>query len=177
MKFSATSWRKFNYGLLLIVILLFSCKREIHADFTPEALAQSIYNLEMQESSVGEVLAQNKGKKVIIYLWASWCADCIKSLPDVAEFQRQNPDIQFVMFSVDENQKEWQSGIARYMDKHNIQGDQYFFNTGWEKDSDNFFIDFVGLDWIPRYMLLNEDGNIDVFYAKKINDKAIKEKL
>ena len=169
-----------RYYILPVILLLFflpGCQEVDKTSFTTEALQQKVYNIEMQESDIQTVLDKYKGKKVMIELWASWCADCIKALPSVQEFQKNNPDIPFVFLSVDEKEQAWKTGIAKHMDKFNIQGEQLFFNTGWKKDGDNAFIEFAGLDWIPRYMLVGEDGKILVYYAKKITDKSIKENL
>lgn len=160
-----------------LVGMAFSCQREIKSDFTPEAYAQKVYDTDFKESDMQTVLESHLGKKVMLVFWASWCADCIKSLPAIKEFQQENPEIQFVLLSVDENREDWETGIARHMDKFGIKGEQYFFNTGWTKNSNNDFLDFAGVDWIPRYMLINERGGIDVFYTKKIDSREIRENL
>ena len=44
-----------------------------------------------------------KGKYVYIDIWASWCGDCLKGLPKVAEMQASTAgsDIQYLFLSVD----------------------------------------------------------------------------
>ena len=39
------------------------------------------------------------------------------------------------------------------------------------------FGDFLNSNWIPRYLVVNENGTIDLFKAKKITDKRIVEAL
>ncbi|MDO5655005.1 MAG: TlpA disulfide reductase family protein [Flavobacteriaceae bacterium] len=145
--------------------------------FSSEALAQKVYDAQGKEGDLGEVLERYRGKKVILEVWASWCSDCRKALPDVAKFQREHPEIPFVFLSVDEDKEAWKSALVTAMDRFDIKGEQYFFDTGWQKYSNNDFIDFIELDWVPRYMLLDENGNISVYYSKKILDKSIKEAL
>lgn len=110
-------------------------------------------------------------------MWASWCMDCVKSLPNVAQFQKEYPEVKFIFLSVDDTEENWKNGIAKYMDRFDIKGEQYFFNTGWSKEGNNNFINYIGLDWIPRYMLIDEEGDIAVYYAKKINAASIKKQV
>lgn len=168
---------KYIFTAIIITIGIWSCQPSEKNEFDQGALSQEVFDLDMQKSNIQSIIEENKGKKIMIELWASWCADCIKSMPDVAQFQRENPEIQFIFLSVDDDEIAWKTGISKYMEKFNIKGEQYFFNTGWEKDGNNAFIEFAGLDWIPRYMLLDENGKILVYYAKKINAKAIKNNL
>ena len=37
--------------------------------------------------------------------------------------------------------------------------------------------DFLNLDWIPRYLLVNAEGEIVVFKAIKLNDKNLLKNL
>lgn len=168
---------KYIFTAIIITIGIWSCQPSEKNEFDQGALSQEVFDLDMQKSNIQSIIKLHKGKKIMIELWASWCADCIKSMPDVAQFQRENPEIQFIFLSVDDDEIAWKTGISKYMEKFNIKGEQYFFNTGWEKNGNNAFIEFAGLDWIPRYMLLDENGKILVYYAKKINAKAIKNNL
>ena len=42
---------------------------------------------------------------------------------------------------------------------------------------DGEFVDFINLNWIPRYMVINESGEITLFKATNAADKEIKEAL
>lgn len=37
-------------------------------------------------------LADMKGKWVVVNFWATWCAPCIKEIPDIAAFAREQTD-------------------------------------------------------------------------------------
>ena len=59
------------------------------------------------------------------------------------------------------------------IEKHQIQGEHFFMQSGWNGD----FGDFLNLDWIPRYMVIGAEGEIKLFKAVKANDKRIKQIL
>ena len=161
-----------NFLLTLLSFgLFFSCKsREEKKEFTPEILAQSVQDASGQEITFGDVLEQHKGKKTIIEVWASWCPDCIKSLPKVAEYQKNNPDVDFIFVSVDNDASAWANGVEKHMNQYELKGSQILMPGGWGKGKGSAFTEYIELDWIPRYMLLDENGNIEVYYAKDISD-------
>lgn len=143
--------------------------------FSKEALAQKVYDVDGNESTVEAVIAQHKGNKVVLDIWASWCRDCIAAMPETAKLQAANPELKFVFLSVDVKEENWKNGIEQYINANNVKGDQYFFNTGWKRPKkdegvENDFIKFAKLDWIPRYMVLDESGNIICYYAKSTKD-------
>ena len=51
-----------------------------------------------------QLLAQYKGKVVLVNLWATWCAPCLKELPELAKLQEQYRDkgLQVLTVTIDE---------------------------------------------------------------------------
>lgn len=144
---------------------------EIKTKFDSVALNQPILDLEGNEISVGNVLKKYEGKVVLLDIWASWCPDCIKGLPKLKEVQKEFPDVIYLFFSLDRIGKEdaWKNGIEKY----NIQGEHYWFNTEWKND----FTNYIGINWIPRYMLIDREGKIAHYYAIHADDPAMMEVL
>lgn len=160
-----------------VISTLISCSKENKTEFTAAALSEKADKLSGESISVDEIIKNNESENLMIEIWASWCADCIKALPKVAEFQKEHPEVKFVFISVDDDDERWEKGVEKYMKKFDVKGEQYHFSSGWDKSGDNAFIDFIGLDWIPRYMLIGKDEKIKVYYSKSIEDKNILENL
>lgn len=156
--------------LILAVVLLSSCTtREIPTVFTQEALSDSLLTREGTNLTFQEILNKHKGKKIVIDIWASWCGDCIRGLPKVKTLQKNNPEVVYLFLSLDKTTKAWERGIEKYR----ITGEHYFIKSGYRGG----FGSFVRIDWIPRYMVIDEQGNIDLFKSIKADDTKIKELL
>jgi thiol-disulfide isomerase/thioredoxin len=155
--------------ILIIVVVFFSCKTENPTQFSQKALNDIFISLDEKTITFQEVINQYKGKKVLIDVWASWCGDCIKGLPKVVTLQNENPDVVFLFLSLDKNLDDWKTGIEKY----NVNGEHYFMKSGWEGD----FGSFLGLDWIPRYVVVDEKGHISMYKAVEANDSQILEAL
>ncbi|MDY0780151.1 TlpA disulfide reductase family protein [Tenacibaculum sp. IB213877] len=155
--------------ILILVVVFFNCKTENPTQFSQKALNDIFISLDEKTTTFQEVINQYKGKKVLIDVWASWCGDCIKGLPKVVTLQNENPDVVFLFLSLDKNLDEWKTGIEKY----NVNGEHYFMKSGWEGD----FGSFLGLDWIPRYVVVDEKGHISMYKAVEANDSQILEAL
>lgn len=144
---------------------------EMKTEFDSVSLGQTLQDLEGNKTTVGAVLEQYKGKTVFLDLWASWCPDCIKGLPKLKEVQAQYPDVVYLFLSLDRVGKEenWKKAI----DKYEIKGDHYWFNSEWKND----FTEYIGINWIPRYMLIDKDGKIAHYYAIHADDPQMMEVL
>jgi thiol-disulfide isomerase/thioredoxin len=153
---------------LFVVLIACSVEQE-KTHFSELALADKMISLQGQEMTFGEILKKYKGKKLLIDVWASWCADCIEGMPEVKEIQKNNPDWVYVFLSLDKSIQSWKNGIQRY----EVDGEHYFIPSGWKGD----FNSFIDLDWIPRYMVVDEIGKITLFKATKATSKKLKEAI
>jgi len=151
--------------ILIALILLTSCNFERPTEFSQAALDNKMSSPDGNSLPFKAVIEKFKGKKILIDVWASWCADCIKGLPRVKELQKEFPEVVFLFLSVDENKTAWKKGIKRFK----IEGEHYRIEKGF----DSKFADFLGLRWIPRYVIIDEAGNISLFKATKASDKNI----
>lgn len=134
-------------------------------ELSDSAKMQTLFLLDGQEISAGKILEKYHGKTTLLYIWAMWCPDCLNGFPELFKFQKANPDIPVVFFSLDREEQRWREGI----DKFKLNGDHYWFKTGWKND----FTNAIDLNWIPRYMILGPDGKIAKYYAVKADDPEL----
>lgn len=156
--------------ILIFTVLLVSCNLEKPTEFSNLALNDVVYSLKGEPSSIKKILQKYKGKKILIDVWASWCADCIKGLPAVRNLQKSYPNVVFLFLSVDKSKTAWKNGIRRFK----IQGEHYNLPKGMDNGD---FVDFINLGWIPRYMVIDETGKITLFKATSASDSDIEKAL
>lgn len=159
--------RKLKYIICLLLTTL-SCQKE-HKTFTQAALNDTFLTPQGQHITLQNILNQHAGKTVFIDVWASWCGDCLQSIPQVKKLQQQFTNVAFVYLSLDRNQDSWQHAMARF----NLKGQHYFMPNGKACS----FAKFANISWIPRYLVINKQGNIELFKAVKTTNNKLIEAL
>jgi len=131
----------------------------------------SLLNLEGNRMSFGDMLESYRGKKVLVDIWASWCRDCIVGLPKLDELKKKtaDKDVVYIFLSVDDVDLKWRNAIFRF----GIKGEHYRVEGGWKTPLSKYIV----LDWVPRYLVLDETGQVIMPKAIVADDKALKDKL
>lgn len=94
------------------------------------------------------------GKVTYIDIWATWCGPCCREIPYLDEVVKRfkgNDKVQFISISVDDDLDAWKAKLA----KDNPGWAQYVI-TGDEKSK---FMSSMGIQGIPRFILLDAQGN------------------
>jgi len=151
--------------ILILVFVFLACVSEDPITFSKEALTDVFLTENDTEITFSEILETHKGETVFIDVWATWCKDCIKGMPKLKMLQSEFPDVRFVYLSLDKTISSWKKGI----DKYELGGEHYYISSGWKGPFGNG----IDLDWIPRYMVVNPQGQISVFRAIKADDQAL----
>jgi thiol-disulfide isomerase/thioredoxin len=150
---------------LIIFLLFISFAQAQQKSFSEAALNEKFLSENNVEISFSEILQQYKGKTVFIDIWASWCKDCIVGMPKVQKLREENPDVVFLFLSLDKETESWKNGIEKY----GVVGENYFIPAGWKGD----FCSSIDLDWVPRYMIVNPEGEISLYKAIETNDENL----
>lgn len=159
---------------ILVYILLFvfqfgfsqEVPKVLKTKFSKEALAQKLQDKNGKEISIKDILQQHKGKVLVLDFWAGWCKDCLKVFPKAKELEAQNPDIDFVFLSLERSKE----GFDKSLDKFEMNDkENYWFASGWK----NNFNNYVDLNWIPRYIVVDQKSNIAKYYAISPEDPEL----
>jgi hypothetical protein len=90
-------------------------------------------------------------------------------MPKVKEMQAANPNVDYVFISMDKAFDKWQEGI----EKHELNGDHYWVIDGMKGE----FGQSIDLDWIPRYIIIDSKGKIQIYRAIETDFDKINETL
>lgn len=139
----------------------------INNSFPDSVLNFSLLDRENNAILFTEILEKHKGQKIVIDFWASWCRDCIEGLPKLNKLKAKSKkkNVAFIYISMDENDMKWKFAINRL----NIEGEHYRSEFGWK----NMLSNYIQLDWIPRYLVIDENGKIVVPKAVSADDITI----
>lgn len=110
-----------------------------------------------------------KGKLLFIDIWATYCPDCRKELPALEALQEdyKTEPITFVSISVDRDKEAWKAMVK----EKKLRGIHLYASP----ETKELFKELYDLRSIPRYMLIDEKGNIINANLPMPSDKNLKE--
>lgn len=113
------------------------------------------------------LLSSLKGKMSYIDFWASWCAPCIAEFPAMGRLKEKYRDsINFIFISLDKDFNFWAKNIQKFNlsdSKNYLSPSNIFFFKGNK----------YSISTIPRYILLDKNGEILMLNAPKPSDVNI----
>lgn len=101
-------------------------------------------------------LADLKGKYVYVDVWATWCGPCKREIPFLKEVEAKyhGKNIEFVSTSID-RLADHDAWVAMVKDKE-LGGIQLMADNDWKSQ----FVQDYNIQGIPRFILIDPDGNI-----------------
>jgi thiol-disulfide isomerase/thioredoxin len=102
-------------------------------------------------------LSDFKGKLIFIDVWATWCGPCLSQKPNVlklAERYKNNPDVVFLMVSVDSSKDKWKKYLSKRDFNPYVQ--ELFIEDGMYSEFGNMY----NVKSIPKYILIDKDSKI-----------------
>lgn len=113
------------------------------------------------------------GKYVYIDVWATWCGPCIGEIPYLKELEHkyEGDNITFVSISVDtkDDYTKWRNMVT----KKELGGTQLMSDNAFS----SAFIDAYAINAIPRFIIIDPEGNIVNADATRPSDYSIESKL
>ncbi len=123
-------------------------------------------NLEGKNVSLDDL----KGNYVYVDVWATWCGPCKREIPYLKELEAEYHDknITFVGLSIDEqkNKDKWK----RMVGERDLKGVQVLADKDWNSQ----FVQDYRITGIPRFILIDPDGNIVSSDAPRPSDPQLK---
>ncbi|HCM34747.1 MULTISPECIES: TlpA family protein disulfide reductase [Chryseobacterium] len=138
--------------------------------FSKEALKQKLEDEDGKAITIQQILNQHKGKVLVIDFWAGWCRDCLQALPKAEVLEKNNPNVDFVFLSLERSKEGFDKSLVRFNMK---EKDNYWFASGWKNDFNNY----IDLNWIPRYMIIDQKSSIAKYYAISPEDPEIQKTI
>lgn len=96
------------------------------------------------------------GKYLYVDVWATWCGPCLREIPALKQLENDyhNEAIEFVSISIDVEKdfEKWQTMVAA----KNLKGVQLIADSDWQSD----FVKAYAIDGIPRFIIIDPQGNI-----------------
>jgi len=110
-----------------------------------------------------------KGKYVYVDVWATWCGPCIREIPSLKEVEKNfsGQNIEFVSTSIDnvKDHEKWKNMV----DDKDLGGTQLFADNNWQSE----FVQDYGIQGIPRFILIDPNGNIVSADAPRPSDPKL----
>ena len=130
-------------GAILNPPVVFSESRMQAPDFRETDLAGNVHTLQ-----------NYSGKMLVLYFWASWCPYCRQDVSSMIQvYQKYQPrGVQFLSISLDDNE----SKLRDFVTKKRIPYPVAFRGKGWGHPLAKLY----GLEGIPTYVLIDEEGKI-----------------
>ncbi|RSK38560.1 TlpA family protein disulfide reductase [Mangrovimonas spongiae] len=110
-------------------------------------------------------LSDLKGKYVYIDVWATWCGPCKAEIPYLKEVEKKYHDknIEFVSISIDDAKRSGGGSMEKAKEKWSnmveekeLGGIQLISDKNWQSE----FVQNYKINGIPRFILIDPDGNI-----------------
>lgn len=110
-----------------------------------------------------------KGKYVYVDVWATWCGPCKAEIPSLKEVEKKyhNKNISFVSISVDKasDHEKWRNMV----EEKELSGIQLFADKDWSSD----FVEGYLIKGIPRFILIDPNGNIVNYNAPRPSEEKL----
>ena len=108
--------------------------------------------------SYQKLVAEQKGKVVLVSIWATWCPYCRQEFADLVRLSKELAGKPFALVSVTVDSKEtWDSRVGPFLEKHGAKFPVYLA----EPDKPGALLQAIDPKWdggIPAHFIYNDEG-------------------
>ncbi|WP_281283045.1 TlpA family protein disulfide reductase [Verticiella sediminum] len=118
---------------------------------------------------VSAAMSDYRGKPVLVNFWATWCAPCVKEMPDLDALQSEFPQVAFVGIGIDSA-----ANLSQFVQKIPVRYDLYEAQASGLELMRALGSNTGGL---PYTVLIGADGRILQSFAGQISKEALRPQL
>jgi len=112
-------------------------------------------------------ISQGKDTVYVVNFWATWCAPCVKELPNFEKLgmKYKNQPLKVILMSVDFKSK-LNKAVIPFVEKNNLKSEVYVIN----EDSEQAYIDKISKNWagsLPATLIINKQKRTRKFYEQE----------
>lgn len=150
--------------IVLIIFILISASKIFSQELLPA-----------NQNTLDSLLEINKGKVILVNLWATWCKPCTEEFPDILKLNNElkDKDFKLIFVSLDFGE-DLKSQTKKFLKKMNV--DFTTFYNGFKKDED--LINYMDKKWdggIPGTFIYDKKGILRKTLIGKSNYEEFKE--
>lgn len=106
-----------------------------------------------------KAVQDQKGKIVVLNLWATWCEPCVEEFPDLVKFHKANKDKGVVVIAASADEPEDKAEVEKFVQRSGAEFPVYIRKAGRVEK----FIDPVVKNWsgaVPMTLIYGKDGKL-----------------
>jgi thiol-disulfide isomerase/thioredoxin len=118
-------------------------------------------------------IEQGKDTVYIVNFWATWCAPCVKELPNFEKLNAtyKNQPLKVILMSADFKSK-LEKAVIPFVKRNKLKSEVFLLN----EQSEEQYINRVSKDWsgsLPATLIINRKKGIRKFYEQEFTFKEL----
>ncbi len=112
-------------------------------------------------------ISQGKDTVYVVNFWATWCAPCVKEIPNFEKLgiTHKNQPLKVILVSVDFKSR-LEKVVLPFVKQNNLKSEVYVL----DEDSEQTCIDKISKDWagsLPATLIINKQKGLRKFYEQE----------
>jgi len=111
----------------------------------------------VNEASYPKLIAEHRGKVVLVDFWATWCVPCRKEMPELVKLESRLRAKGFQLITISADEPEKQSEAEAFLAQHNVPAPAYIRRA----NDDDRFINSIDTKWsgaLPAIFVYDKSG-------------------
>jgi thiol-disulfide isomerase/thioredoxin len=128
----------------------------------------------LKVTDLGNRIHNGSDTTYIVNFWATWCAPCVKELPELDSIQTayKGQKVKVLLVTMD-FKEDLKSKVLPFLEKKKLKSEVLLL----DEINGNYFIPKISNDWtgaIPATLIVNNAKKFNRFYEKKITFELLK---